>query len=141
MFVDASVIIAILTEEKDAEGYAQILDTNREFANVTSVLASWEATVGLFRKTGKSMDEAKAIVQDFLEIAGIIVLSIGAEEEALALDVFQRNGRHRFGEGERNLALNMADCFHYAVAKLNKVPILTMDIGFEATDVQVVRIA
>ncbi|MFA1624034.1 type II toxin-antitoxin system VapC family toxin [Rhizobium mongolense] len=36
----------------------------------------------------------------------------------------------------RNSALNLADCFHYAAAKAGKMPILTRDAGFALTDLK-----
>lgn len=136
MFVDASVMIAILTGEDDGEAYARLLDEapNR----ITSVLAIWEASAGLFRKRKQSMPDVKAIVQAFLEVADIEVLPIDARDEALALHIFETHGRHAVPESMRNRALNMADCFHYAVAKRHGMPILTKDEGFTFTDVETI---
>lgn len=139
MFVDASVMIAILTGEDDGEAYARRLDDARD--RITSVLATWEASAGLFRKRKQSMHDAKAIVQAFLDVAGIEVLPIDARDEALALGIFETHGRHAMPESMRNRALNMADCFHYAVAKRRAVPILTKDEGFAFTDLQTIRVA
>lgn len=132
MFVDASVIISILTDEDDGKIYADILETPRR--KVTSVVATWEASAGLFRKARLSMLEVRMIVQEFVRLADIDVLVIDAEDEMLALDIFETNGRHSVAEKDRNRALNMADCFHYAVAKRLGMPILTKDAGFAATD-------
>lgn len=52
MFVDASVMIAILTNEDDGENYARILELTE--SKITSVVATWEAAAGLFRKTKRS---------------------------------------------------------------------------------------
>ena len=135
MFVDASVIIAILTGEPGAEGFAAHMDAARAKRPVTSVLAVWEATVGLYRKKRIPMFEAEARVQEFVEAAGIQVLSVGPQELPTALQAFERYGRHRYPDSERNSALNLADCFHYATAKTCRLPILTNDAGFALTDV------
>lgn len=84
------------------------------------------------------MSEAKAIVQAFIEVAGIDVLPLDARDAALALDIFETHGRHAVPESKRNRALNMADCFHYAVAKRRGVPILTKDEGFAFTDLETI---
>lgn len=136
MFVDASVMIAILTGEEDGEAYARLLDDAPE--RITSVLAVWEASAGLFRKRRQSMGEAKATLAAFIDVAGIAVLPLDARDEALALDIFETNGRHGLPESQRNRALNMADCFHYAVARRRGVPILTKDEGFAFTDLETV---
>ena len=135
MFVDASVIIAIMTGEPGAEGLAAHIDAARTKRPVTSVLAAWEATVGLYRKKHIPMVEAEARVQEFIEAAGIQLLSIEPRELPTALQAFERYGRHRYPDSERNSALNLANCFHYATAKSCRAPILTKDAGFALTDV------
>ena len=139
MFVDASVMIAILTGEDDGEAYARLIEDAPE--TVTSVLAVWEASAGLFRKHRLPMREAKAILQAFIDVAGIEVLPVDSRDEALALDIFETNGRHGVPERQRNRALNMADCFHYAVATRRGVSILTKDEGFTFTDLETIRVA
>jgi len=135
MFVDASVIIAIMTGEPGAEALATLIDAARAKRLITSVLAAWEATVGLYRKKRIPMVEAEARVQEFIEAAGIQVLSIGPRDLPVALQAFERYGWHRYPDSERNSALNLADCFHYAAAKSCRAPILTTDAGFALTDV------
>lgn len=139
MFVDASAMIAVLTGEEDGEIHAGLIEDARR--RITSVVATWEASVGLFRKAGMPMSEARAVVREFVMVAGIDVLPVEPEDEALALAIFETNGRHTVGDAERNRALNMADCFHYAVAKRHGVPILTKDAGFLSTDLIVLGLA
>ncbi|MDO9417534.1 type II toxin-antitoxin system VapC family toxin [Pararhizobium sp.] len=138
MFVDASAIIAILTGEPDGEAFAKAIDASAH--PVSSVLAVFEATVGLFRKKTMPMQEADAAVQAFIEAARITVLPIADTDRPAAFAAFERYGRHRHPDTDRNRALNLADCFHYATAKNNGVPILSKDIGFALTDVQVVSV-
>ncbi|GLS29477.1 Uncharacterized protein, contains PIN domain [Mesorhizobium albiziae] len=135
MFVDASAIIAIMTDEPEAESLAALLDGARIPGSVTSVVAAWEAAVGLFRKKRIPMAEAAARVQEFLATAEIRVLPVSTDELSAALQAFDRYGRHRYPDADRNNALNLADCFHYAAAKSNGVPILTKDAGFALTDI------
>ncbi len=135
MFVDASVIIAILTSEPEARRFVAELEVDRKVVLSTSVLAVWEATVGLYRKKNIPMNDAEARVLEFLEIAKIAILSQGSQDLTIALQAFDRFGRHRFPENYRNQALNLADCFHYASAKLMNSPILTKDGGFALTDI------
>ncbi len=136
MFVDASAIIAILTREPEGEEIAGTLDAadNR----ITSVIAVWEAAVGIFRKKRIAMAEAEQVVVEFLEIARIDVLPVANDELSLALQAFERYGRHRYPDTERNKALNLADCFHYAAAKTRQTSILTKDSGFVLTDAEAI---
>lgn len=135
MFVDASAIIAILAGESDGERLAATLDAARPAARITSVIAVWEAVVGLCRKKHIPMAEAETRVNEFLEQARVGTTSLGRGELAVALQAFDRYGRHRYPESERNRALNLADCFHYACAKSHGASILHKDTGFALTDI------
>lgn len=141
MFLDASAIIAILTGEPEAEELAAALDAAGQQRLITSVVATWEATVGLFRKKRIPMAEAESRVREFLELARVDVLPVETGELTSALQAFDRYGRHRYLDTERNSALNLADCFHYASAKANGAPILTKDAGFALTDIGTVGVA
>lgn len=135
MFVDASAIIAILTGEPEGEELAACLEQARSH-RVTSVLAVWEAVIGLQRKKRLAIAEAEAHVREFLELARVDVVSVSTDELADALAAFDRHGRHRYPETERNRGLNLADCFHYASAKARDLPILHKDPGFASTDIR-----
>lgn len=135
MFVDASAMIAILTGEADGENLAAALGHEVSARPITSIIAIWEAAAGLYRKKRIPMAEAEARIKDFLEQARVEIVPLGMEELALALQAFDRYGRHRYPDSERNRALNLADCFHYACAKSNGASILHKDPGFTFTDV------
>lgn len=139
MFVDASVMIAIITGEHDAERLAGLLEQSRR--PLTSVLAVWETTVGLYRKKSIPMQEAEARVTEFLELCGIRIVETSQAELPIALQAFDRYGRHRYPDADRNSALNLADCFHYANAKAQRAPILTKDVGFALTDIEAIGVA
>ncbi|HLH51051.1 MAG TPA: type II toxin-antitoxin system VapC family toxin [Roseiarcus sp.] len=134
MFVDASAILAILLDEPDGERLAGALQTAKPSKPVTSVLAAWEAAVGLNRKKGLPMIEAEARILEFAETAGLDIISVTPTEFSAALRAFDRYGRHRYPEADRNKALNLADCFHYACAKSRRMPILHKDAGLALTD-------
>lgn len=134
MFVDASAIIAILTEEADGEILAAALEAGR-VRPITSVIAVWEATVGVFRKKSLQIDRAEALVREFLDCAGVQILPVSEPDVPLALKAYEQFGRHRTPETDRNRALNLADCFHYACAKRHLTSILHKDAGFDLTDV------
>src|SRR5579863_2815730 len=133
MFVDASAIIAILCEEPSGPALPKALDAKKT-SKVASVLAVWEAAVGLRRKKQLSTADAEGLVRDFLEAARVEMIGIAADELSLAVRAYDRYGRHRYPDAERNKALNMADCFHYACAKARRAPILHNDVGLALTD-------
>ena len=140
MFVDASVIIAILTREPQAEACQRALLAGDDGRDVTNVLAVWEAAAALLRKKQIPILAANSLISEFLDAGGIEVLPIDENHRLAAMAAFEAYGRHAYGGAERNRALNMADCFHYAVARAEGVPMLSLDAGFALTDMSVVDI-
>lgn len=140
MFVDASAIFAIMMREPEFETYSEKLDVT-EGQLITSVIAVWETTAAIFRKKGIAMVEAKSEVNAFLEAANMEVVPVSNEDLPTALQAFERYGRHRYPSANRNSALNLADCFHYATAKSHRTPILTKDAGFALTDLEAIGVA
>jgi uncharacterized protein with PIN domain len=67
-----------------------------------------------------SVEEAEQDVREFLELARIQLLPIGAEDAATALVAFSR---YEKGRGH-SAQLNLGDCFAYAMAKNHRTSIL-----------------
>lgn len=128
MFVDSSVIVAILTREADADELADCLEAARQ--PITSAIAVFEATLGICRKRHASIEEVENDVREFLETAKVQIVGIAAREAAIALKAFDR-----YGKGKGHPAqLNMGDCFAYAAAKSHDVPLLYKGEDFSKTD-------
>ncbi len=141
MFVDASAIIAIALCEADYERLAETIDASSDRALVTNVIAVWEVVATLRTRRGGPLGVVEAEATRFLDTARIETLAIDANDLTLALAAFDRYGRHRITDPrQRNKALNLADCFHYATAKSRRIPILTTDEGFALTDLEVAPI-
>ncbi len=135
MFVDASVMVAILLNEPGAETFAGCLrDTDSQL--ITSVIAVWETTAALFGKKGIAMSQAQSLVTIFINETNIEVVAISTDDLSSALQAFERYGKYQYPANNRNNALNLADCFHYASAKSHRAPILTKDAGFALTDLE-----
>jgi ribonuclease VapC len=111
VFVDASAIVAILTEESDAELLAGELD--RAIDPITSPIAVWESAASISRKTGRRAEQELPDILMFLELARIDVASVDLPIAVAAIAAFDRYGRR---SGHR-ADLNMGDCFAYAFAK------------------------
>ena len=77
MFVDASAIVAIITLERDHETLARRLDAVGDA--MTSAIAVYEAVLGVARKEGVRVAQAKSAVERFCDRAGIQVAPITAE--------------------------------------------------------------
>jgi ribonuclease VapC len=129
MFVDASAIVAILTREPEADALADVLDGAR--SPITSPIAIFEAALGVCRKRHTSVEEAEADVREFLAVAGVRPVSITSAEAETALSAFARYGKGR-GHPVR---LNLGDCFAYAVARNNRIPLLFKGDDFNKTDI------
>jgi ribonuclease VapC len=129
MFVDAAAIIAILSEEEEAERCSQAIQAASE--RMTSPIAVWEAVVALARsdKFDVAIERAALIVSAFLEQRQIAVRDLPEAPVALALSL-EAAQRFRAGQGR----LNLADCFHYACARHYGVPILSTAGEFRLTD-------
>jgi ribonuclease VapC len=129
MFVDASAIVAILTQEAGADMLAGTLE--EALSPITSAIAVYEATLGVRRKRRSTVEEAQKDVADFLRLTGIRLVPIARDEADRALDAFAR-----FGKGRGHPAqLNMGDCFAYAMAKAHRTSLLFNGNDFAMTDI------
>jgi ribonuclease VapC len=130
VFVDASAIVAVLTEESDGETLAAELD--RAAGSITSVIAVWESAASISRKTGRRAEQELTDILAFLDLAEIEILPVDLTVAAEAITAFDRYGRR---SGHR-ADLNMGDCFAYAFAKTRDVVLLYKAKDFAFTDVQ-----
>ncbi|ODT70153.1 MAG: hypothetical protein ABS75_13645 [Pelagibacterium sp. SCN 63-23] len=133
MFVDASAIISVLSGEEDAPLLALALE--RADKVLVSPIAVYEAVAGLARKRECPIVEAKAMVDLFVSETGAKMVEIGKPVGDLALEAFAR-----FGKGRHRADLNMGDCFAYACARANSVPLLFKGNDFIHTDIEQVQL-
>jgi ribonuclease VapC len=130
MFVDASAIVAILNREPQADHLADAIEASG--SAITSAIAIFEATLGLCRVGHATVDEAAADVEEFLSVAGIRCVPTGSKEARTALAAFARYGKRRGHPAQ----LNPGDCFAYAVARNQGVPLLFKGDDFTKTDIE-----
>jgi len=129
MFVDASALTAMLTNEQDArELLARLQNASQR---TTSPLAVWETVLAVARVLGLEVKDAEAAVEAFLALTTIAVQPVPAEARTIALDAFAR-----FGKGRHPAALNFGDCFAYACARHAGVPLLYKGNDFPQTDIE-----
>jgi ribonuclease VapC len=130
MFVDASAIVAMMTDENDAKQLAARLEMSK--ARLTSAIAVFEATAGVARVLALPVAQALEEVAKFLELMEIEVVALPPEVGPIAIDAFAR-----FGKGRRHTAqLNMGDCFAYACARHYGQQILFKGSDFSKTDIE-----
>lgn len=129
MFVDASAWTAILLEEREAEAFRIKLTDATEV--MTSAIANWEVTRAVARETNGDIEAAARKLQVLQEVAQTRLLPIGQAEQLAALAAHAR-----FGKGAHPARLNMGDCFAYACARVQDVPLLYKGDNFALTDIE-----
>lgn len=136
MFVDASVIVAILGREPGHEELEKRLAAV-EGPVYVSPLAKFEAIVGLGRqKSGAGrpsadlLRQARAAVDAFVEDIGGTEVAVSPEIGSMALDACQAYGKAVGHPAD----LNFGDCFAYACAKALGVALLYKGDDFARTD-------
>jgi ribonuclease VapC len=129
MFVDASALTAMLTNETDARELLARLQNAR--TRLTSPLAVWETAIAVARILGLEPLDAHEAVETFLHLAEIDVVPVAAETGRLAIEAYARYGRSR-----HPAALNFGDCFAYACARYTHMPLLYKGDDFPQTDIE-----
>jgi len=128
MFVDTSVVVAILSEEDDADEWVGKLE--KAATKFTSALVILEATMRLSSKLAIEPCEVGDVVERMLAASNIKVVPIDREEANLAIQAFSSYGKGRGGPAQ----LNLSDCLSYACAKSRGIPLLYKGNDFSHTD-------
>ena len=122
--LDTSVVVAILTREEGAEELATRLLDIEVLALPTPCAA--EAMLVMHSKFGRDpMPELLGFYREF----GVEIIPFTADH----LSWFG-HGFWRYGKGRHPAALNLGDCFTYAVAKYTGLPLLFTGNDFARTD-------
>jgi ribonuclease VapC len=123
--VDSSIVVAIMRAEPEASAFEDILDAVP--AAIMSVVSYVEThMVILGRRTGIDIQRAG----QWFEALGIEVVPVTQEQGTLAISAFLS-----YGKGRHPAALNLSDCFAYALAKDRNVPLLFKGQNFSRTDI------
>ncbi|NGM37979.1 MULTISPECIES: type II toxin-antitoxin system VapC family toxin [Methylobacterium] len=133
MFVDASAIVALLSDEPEAERVSDAIAGAAK--RMTSPVAVLEAALPLARqdKFALPLEAVQPIILEFLEARGIEIRDLPPAKRATTLAL---SAAHRYRAGRRGL--NLGDCLHYASAKYYRVPILATADEFRQTDLDTV---
>lgn len=128
MFVDSSVLVAILSDEEDAGEWAERIE--KTAGCMTSPLVVLETTMRLSTKLSLEPVEVGIVIARFLSEAEISIVPIEPADTDIAIDAFQRYGKGR-GHPAR---LNLADCLSYACARRLGAGLLYKGEDFARTD-------
>ena len=129
MFIDASALTAMLTDEEDARELLARMQRSR--SRLTSPLAVWEAAIAVARVLDLAIKDAGSAVAEYLELMEIEILAPPPETAWIALDAFER-----YGKGRHPARLNFGDCFAYACARHFGQPLMFKGGDFAQTDIE-----
>ena len=140
LFVDASVVVAILAEEEDASILIDRLGQHGGPYYVSAVVRM-EATLSLTRRlagaagrdkpaTHEMMETARRLVDQFISDLDCKEAMISGDVGSKALDAAQQYGKIM----NHPAKLNMGDCFTYACARAYRTRIAFKGDDFSYTD-------
>lgn len=128
MYIDASALVAIITQEPEADDFGQAIRKSPT-GRFTSPIAIYEATHGVARILACGVPRARQLVVGLLRAMSVTVSALEERHADAALEA-----HHRFGKGQHAARLNMGDCFAYAMAAGAALPILFKGDDFSQTD-------
>ncbi len=130
IFVDTSVVVAILLKESDWRDFSQAIEAAE--TRLTSAVVRLETCIVLGTRLKLSPREAERQFESFLLTADIEEAPIDSAIGAAAVACFER-----YGKGRNPAArLNFADCLSYACAKARGAALLFKGDDFAQTDVK-----
>jgi len=126
MVIDSSAVIAVLFDEDDRLRYSMAIGaaTVRLLSAVTRV----ELTCVV---EGRRREEGRRRLDRFLALTSADIVGVTPEHAMIAIDAFRR-----FGKGRHRAALNIGDCFAYALAFATDEPLLFKGDDFIHTDIK-----
>ncbi|TDK34445.1 type II toxin-antitoxin system VapC family toxin [Rhizobium deserti] len=142
MFIDASAIVAIVSQEDDAASLLEKINAARSPIYYSSMVV-FESVIALARKKKMALygenvstpapiiEETRQLVLDFLEEINATEIDLPVGLHDLALEAARTYGRF-VGHPAK---LNFGDCFTYAAAKTLKSPLLFVGDDFARTDI------
>ncbi|WP_050631510.1 type II toxin-antitoxin system VapC family toxin [Bradyrhizobium viridifuturi] len=129
MFIDASALTAMLTDENEARELLARL--HQAATRLTSPLAVWEAAIAVARVLDLPISEASEAVESYLALMEIKMVQVPPETARIALEAFDR-----YGKGRHPARLNFGECFAYACARHLGEPLMFKGTDFPQTDIE-----
>lgn len=123
--VDSSSLVAVVLGEPDAERHADVL-----LSDLTRLSAVSLVEAGIVVEARQGPDAAR----DLRIIVDTAIDEVVPVDEAYGTAAVA--AWRRFGKGRHPAALNFGDCFSYALAHLDGIPLLYKGGDFSQTDVR-----
>lgn len=128
MIVDASALLAVILDEVDADRFTAAMVSAP--APLMSAVNFWEVAVRVDRADrSATLHKFDAI----MDLTGVTIAAVSAHQATLA-----RRAHAAFGKGRHPAALNLGDCFAYALARETGRPLLFKGDDFIHTDIDAV---
>jgi len=125
MVIDTSVIVAILFDEPERNRFTQL------FEDAETLLVSAVSRVeAAFVVEGRKGNAGRERLDRFFRLTDPEIVAVTPEQAEIAVDAFGR-----FGRGRHPAALNIGDCFSYALAKATGEKLLFKGNDFDRTDI------
>jgi len=122
--VDTSVVVAILQHEPDSSIWIEMFDQSSRA--LISVVSFVETSMVIH---GRRPDPDLREIASLLDSLGIAIVPVTPEQGETAVAAFLR-----YGKGRHHAGLNLGDCFSYALAKVQRAPLLFKGNDFAMTD-------
>ncbi|MGG6896215.1 type II toxin-antitoxin system VapC family toxin [Rhizobium sp. BR 315] len=129
MFIDASVLSAMMTDEEEARSFANRMQPAT--ARMTSPLAAAHAAIEIAAILALSPTDAGEAVRIFLQLMNIQLLAVPPRAAFVAAEAYER-----YGQGDRPARLSLDDCMTYACARYYRQPLLSKSDRFNQTDIE-----
>jgi ribonuclease VapC len=126
MVIDTSAIVAVLFDEPDHRLYDEAI----ERADVRLVSAVTRVEL-CFVIEGRKGDAGRERLERFFRFTGTDIVAVTPQQAEIAVDAFRR-----FGRGRHPAALNIGDCFSYALATATGDTLLFKGDDFARTDIR-----
>ena len=125
MVIDTSALVAMLTDEPDAELFeAKVADDPVRTMSTASYL---ETAIVIESRFGESGGRELDL---WLHRASVSLVGVDADQAEIA-----RAAYRQYGKGRHRAGLNYGDCFSYALAKVSGQPLLFKGDDFGHTDI------
>jgi len=127
IFVDTSVVVAILLKQSDWRDFSQAIEAAE--TRLTSAVVRLETCLVLGTRLKLSPREAERQFESFLLTADIEEAPIDSAIGAAAVACFER-----YGKGRHPARLNFAECLSYAGARALRAKLLFKGDDFSKSD-------
>jgi ribonuclease VapC len=129
MILDSSAIVAVLTNEPEADAITDALDRGQPGPYIIASPTFVETYTVIYHRQGEKGVEA---LSRFCRDIGIIIEAFHPHLAILACEAYARFHRGKHG-------LNFGDCFSYALAKARNDNLLCKGDDFRHTDIALVQ--